>query len=189
METSSLVFITGGVRSGKSTFAEQFAVAKAMETGGNLHYLATGVASDSEMIKRIEKHKKERAESRLTWKTWEQSTHIEELAKEFHKTDILLLDCLTTLVNNELFTYEGKWDESFLQNVFDRILTGITNLRASCNVLILVSNEVLYDSIRDAELVFHYSRLIGKLHQQIVRIANRSYLVECGVPILMQEEM
>lgn len=189
METSSLVFITGGVRSGKSTFAERFAVEKAIETGGSLHYLATGVASDSEMEKRIEKHQKDRAESKLQWKTWEQSTHIEELAKEFRQTDILLLDCLTTLVNNELFTHESEWDESFLQNVFDRILTGISGLRESCSMLILVSNEVLYDSIRDSELVFQYSRLIGKLHQQIVCLANTSYLVECGVPILMQEEM
>lgn len=188
METQALIFITGGVRSGKSTFAEQLAIQMAMDTGGTLHYIATGVPSDSEMRKRIEKHQRERAESPIKWKTWEQSQHIDVLGAEFHHSDILLLDCLTTLLNNELFSSEDTGDE-FQDNVMNRILTGVEQLRKNASVLILVSNEVLHDCIRDSELVLDYSRLIGKMHQQIVRKADQAYLIESGIPVLMKGEV
>ena len=53
-QNSSIIFITGGVRSGKSQFAEELA-AKIwqQEASGGLHYIASMQASDKEMTKRI----------------------------------------------------------------------------------------------------------------------------------------
>ena len=52
-----LLFISGGVRSGKSTLGEKFANELA---SGNKIYLATSKAYDEEMKQRIYKHQKDR---------------------------------------------------------------------------------------------------------------------------------
>lgn len=183
-----MMLITGGVRSGKSTFAEQLAITQASNIGGQLQYIATGVPSDKEMRQRIERHKCERAEGKLAWQTWEKPVHIEALATSFNKNDIVLLDCVTTLLNNEIFSVSYEWDEAFLEEIYGRILDGIDAIRASCNQLILVSNEVLYEALYGNELVIQYSRILGNLHQEIVRRVEKAYLVEAGIPILMKGE-
>ena len=59
---SSLIFITGGVRSGKSRFAEEMTISlsKATEFSGTgpLHYIAAMQRSDGEMKQRIIRHQK-----------------------------------------------------------------------------------------------------------------------------------
>lgn len=187
MAESSLIFISGGVRSGKSRFAEKLAAEIAAKTGGQLHYIAAGVASDAEMNERILRHQCDREESGLNWKTWEKSTRLQELAGTFTHTDIILLDCLTTLLNNEFFSKDEQWmDHAFQREVMNNIIDGIKQIAAKCHRLIVVSNEVLHDPPVDNELVFIYGKMLGQLHQQIVAKANQAFLVEAGIPILMK---
>lgn len=183
-----MIFITGGVRSGKSSFAERLAIEKAIEINGQLHYIATGAASDEEMKGRIARHQRERAASGRMWKTWEQPVGIKVLAPSFRKGDIVLLDCVTTLLNNELFSIQGKWSDDFLEGLFKRIIAGIEGIGESCQELILVSNEVLYEPLKENEIVVRYSRILGNLHQALVRKADTAILVESGIPIFMKGE-
>ncbi|WP_042463889.1 bifunctional adenosylcobinamide kinase/adenosylcobinamide-phosphate guanylyltransferase [Neobacillus dielmonensis] len=183
----SLVFITGGVRSGKSSFAEKLAVYLAAKTGGQLTYLATGVPSDEEMKERILKHKQDRKSGELPWKTIEKSAQIGDAARQIHQQDIVLLDCITTLLNNELFSSKQTWDAAFLQQVEESIITGIKQIKSRAKALILVSNEVLYEPLTGNNLVYTYGSLLGRLHQQMVREADQAYLIEAGIPILMKE--
>src|SRR4051812_9610181 len=125
MAASTFIFITGGVRSGKSSFAERKAVEVASKTGGHLNYLATGVPTDPEMKERIAKHQLDRSSVNHHWKTYEQSVQIGQMADGFNAEDVVLLDCVTTLLNNELFTSKQKWDERFLTTVKDHIVNGI----------------------------------------------------------------
>ncbi|MEH7073204.1 bifunctional adenosylcobinamide kinase/adenosylcobinamide-phosphate guanylyltransferase [Neobacillus drentensis] len=186
MAASTLIFITGGVRSGKSSFAEKKAIEVARKTGGGLSYLATGVASDSEMKERIEKHQRDRLTVASQWKTYEQSVQIGKITNEFKGGEVVLLDCLTTLLNNELFAYEQNWDEQFLNTVKDTILTGITSIKERVGTMIIVSNEVLNESLLGNEMVFTYGRLLGQIHQYIVKKADQVFLVEAGIPIVMK---
>ena len=129
MERSALYFITGGVRSGKSRYAEQMA-RKWVETyGGNLHYLACSRVFDEEMEKRVSRHQRDREASPIPWKTWEFSTDIERITTEINQDSVVLLDCLTTLVDNELFTHESftpeqPFEQEFLQAIFTKIIEG-----------------------------------------------------------------
>ncbi|MEH7382846.1 bifunctional adenosylcobinamide kinase/adenosylcobinamide-phosphate guanylyltransferase [Bacillus sp. JJ1533] len=186
METTSIIFITGGVRSGKSSFAEKVAIDKAKKIDGSLHYIATGMPSDHEMKERIIRHQKDRNKSECNWQTWEQSTNIEELASYFKENDVILLDCLTTLLSNELFSDEADWSNPILhkETVFNRIVTGIKAIEKNCHDLVLVSNELLFEPINSNELLSTYSGLIGKLHQHMVGIANQAYEVQAGLPLL-----
>lgn len=181
-----LIFITGGVRSGKSSFAERMAVEIANKTGGQLVYLATGVASDSEMKERIFRHKQDRNKMKYHWKTVEQSLNIGAIAEDFSEKDIILLDCVTTLLNNELFSVELDWNPDFLEKVKKSIVNGITDLKNRAQTLIVVSNEVLNEPLVGNNLVFTYGRLLGQIHQQLVREADQFFLVESGIPIEMK---
>jgi len=185
---ASCIFITGGVRSGKSSFAERKAVEIARRTAGRLNYLATGVPSDPEMIERIKKHQRDRLAETYKWKTYEQSVQIGKLAEVFTAEDVVLLDCVTTWLNNELFSSEQKWNEQFLTNIKENIISGITSIKDRSGTLIIVSNEVLNEPIPSDEIVFTYGRLLGQIHQYLVREADQVFLVEAGIPIVMKGE-
>jgi adenosylcobinamide kinase/adenosylcobinamide-phosphate guanylyltransferase len=187
---SSIIFITGGVRSGKSQFAEELA-AKIwqQEESGGLHYIASMQASDKEMTKRIIRHQEDRRQSGLEWQTWEKPMSIGELAPSFHSNDVVLFDCLTTWLNNELFFSSDGWqDKEFLEGLPAKMLAGIAAIANRVRALIIVSNEVLHEPIGDNELILTYSKLLGKLHQSIVKDCREAYLVEMGIPVQMKGE-
>jgi adenosylcobinamide kinase / adenosylcobinamide-phosphate guanylyltransferase len=186
MAAASLIFISGGVRSGKSSFAEKLALENALKKGGQLNYLATGVASDQEMKERIAKHQRDRKAGKFQWRTIEQSQNIGEIAGLFNEDDIILLDCVTTLLNNELFSANQNWDNPFLEQKMERIMTGIIEIRDRAKVLIVVSNEVFHESLAGNNLVFSYGRILGKIHQNLVKAADQAFLVEAGMAVNMK---
>lgn len=189
MAEGSLIFISGGVRSGKSSFAERTAAGLAIKTEGKLHYIAAGKAYDSEMKARIQRHQDDREKSGLSWTTWEKPSALEEISGNFNNQDIILFDCLTTLLNNELFRAEDVWrNREFQENLSSDILRAITEIRKKCRVLIVVSNEVLNEPIGKNELVITYSKILGTLHRNLVNMAGKAYLVEAGIPIQMKGE-
>ncbi|MCF6137471.1 bifunctional adenosylcobinamide kinase/adenosylcobinamide-phosphate guanylyltransferase [Pseudalkalibacillus berkeleyi] len=182
MTTPTLVFISGGVRSGKSSYAENLSIQIADETNSHLHYIATGVPSDQEMEERIKMHKDQRLTQNKKWITWEKADGIGELAPHFNHRDVLLLDCLTTLVNNEFFLNTGETVDC----IENRIFTSIERLQHKCHTLIVVSNEVFFDTTYDTKLVLPYKKLLGRLHQRIVKQASYAFRVEFGTPIKMK---
>lgn len=188
MEKSKMIFISGGVRSGKSSFAEQLAIKYARQMNGRLNYLACGCATDREMTDRISHHKETRKNSELPWVNWECPVNVKTMSPFYQSGDIVLLDCLTTLLNNELFQDEDSWERTdFQKNVVESILTGIEEIRKNCSVFIIVSNEVLNEQLHKGAVVFTYAKLLGLLHQNLVQESTVAYLVESGIPLLMKE--
>lgn len=187
MAQRELIFITGGVRSGKSRIAEKIASELAIELKGRLAYIACGQPSDAEMRQRIERHQTDRAKNSLPWMTIECSQNVGIVSKELHQDQIVLLDCLTTLLNNELFSEADKWEKD-ITVIKQSIQSGLMRIRENCHTLIIVSNEVLYEPFGLNELVFTYGKALGELHQWIVNLADKAYLVEAGVPLLMKGE-
>src|SRR5699024_7735910 len=181
----NIVFISGGARSGKSTFAEQLA----QRYQGDLHYIATARATDEEMDVRIQRHQQERQCGERPWTTWERPVDIHSLAHKFHPLDIVLIDCMTILVANELFRHEGanQSEPSSSRGILS-IKKGIEVIARKVQLLIIVSNEVLYDGVSNDAVVHTYQQTIGRLHQEIVKRSRYAYTVEAGVPILMKDE-
>lgn len=176
METkSSIIFVTGGVRSGKSSFAERLAIEYAENEKAELHYIATAVHSDTEMQERIARHQQRRKKQKVKWNSHEQAVNIGELAGVFSKKDVILLDCLTVLVNNELFYKDQRQEMLEL-----KLKRELIELSRSCRYLILVSNEVTYEMSSDP-FVQNYCRLLNQLHYFLVQHAKEAYLVEFGI--------
>lgn len=176
METSSsIIFVTGGVRSGKSSFAESLAIEYARKERGDLYYIATSLNTDAEMQERIARHQQIRKMHKVKWKSMEQSADIGELTGIFSKRDVVLLDCLTLLVNNELFFKDQPQDL-----IEGKLKKEIVELSRTCRYFILVSNEVTYEPLSDP-FVQKYCRILNRLHLFLVQYAKEAYLVESGI--------
>lgn len=180
------IFITGGVRSGKSSYAEQLAN-KFAQRKKVIHYIATSIPYDEEMKERIACHQLDRKKQSIAYVTYEVSVNIGTIARKFQKDDVILLDCLTTLLSNELF---AGWEQGVelwkeqekREEIFQQIMMTFKELQKEA-ILIVVSNEVLHDIIPKEESTFLYLQMLGKLHQAIVEICDAAILVEAGIPI------
>lgn len=182
-----LYFISGGVRSGKSTFALNLALSFA-HPANTIYYVATSIPYDAEMNERIKRHQKERRRLKNRIVTIEQPKHIEVLSEKFSSRDVVLIDCLTTLVSNELFhgweKKENHWQkERYRKDVFTRLIATITNLKKKEITVIIVSNELANGMMPQDEGTFYYLEMLGKLHTELVSLADYAILVENGIPI------
>src|SRR5699024_11762344 len=130
MEKQQLIFITGGARSGKSSFAESYAVDLAKKEKRTLYYLATSKKSDDEMVDRIKRHQEDREQSEMHWKTVEIPLQIGKNIASFSPNSVVLLDCLTILLRSEEHTSE-------LQSRFDLV----------CRLLLEKKNEKHWDGL------------------------------------------
>jgi adenosylcobinamide kinase / adenosylcobinamide-phosphate guanylyltransferase len=134
-----LTFLLGGARSGKSSHAQKLA----QETGRSVTFIATAQALDEDMSARIKRHREDRP---VDWVTLEIPFHIPEaLRVNPIKTEVVLLDCITLLVNNLFmpFIKEDAVDEAqaldAVQKEIDDLLAFI---RAGKQDWIVISNEV-----------------------------------------------
>ncbi|WLR49617.1 bifunctional adenosylcobinamide kinase/adenosylcobinamide-phosphate guanylyltransferase [Bacillus tianshenii] len=180
-----LIFVSGGVRSGKSSFAEQYACHLAEDTC--IHYIATSTITDNEMKQRIQKHQNDRAASPYEWKTWEQPRNLENIIPQFSITDTVLIDCLTVWLSNELFIND-IW-QSAQQSAFvvRRMKETIEQYQKQCLHVIVVSNDLFYDGMPEDVGSKCYLSSLGKLHQEIVEIADEAYQAEFGLVQAMKE--
>lgn len=176
-----LTILLGGARSGKSTLAEKLAA----QLSDRVLYVATAIPFDNEMELRIEKHKEQRPHS---WKTMEIPTGIgKALQAEVQSFDVILLDCITLLVNNlfmECSVDPDKPDEGRISQAIDYEMDEIEALiRASTLDWILVSNEVGMGLVPPYPLGRLYRDLLGRANQRLVSIADEVYLMIAGKAI------
>lgn len=185
MVFGQLTFISGGVRSGKSAFAEKLLVNKSSEQSGRLVYLASGMKTDVEMRKRIEKHRFERAEA--NWTTFERPVNLEEVLPFIQKGDLVLWDCVTTWLANEL--YAGSETGNPCIDQFGCMAQKETELYRTVNALltkaahlVIVSNEVFDEQRSIYAEVRIYSEWLGRIHQMLVQKSDTAIEMDSGLP-------
>lgn len=176
---SKLIFITGGVRSGKSAFAETYAQQIFQQYQRNkLIYIASGVAFDDEMTARIQRHQQDRKQSFIAWKTIEIQDEIVFNETTFLEQPIILWDCITTWLNNVLYKTE-QMDKKIRIDEIEKYLIAFKNQlyswkKENCIVL-LVSNELLDEQISSFFEVNLYRSILGELHQWIVEQCDEAF--------------
>ena len=171
MMNGKLIFITGGVRSGKSAFAEQYVSSLQYEKA---YYVATGVAIDEEMKQRITRHQVDRASQSLNWETIESPT---ELPLLNGRPAIILFECVTTWLSNVLYM---KYSEEVNECV-KRFIEQLMHWRQDGHIVVVVSNEVLDEGPSPYSETELYRKLLGAVHQQIVANSDEAYEVSFGV--------
>lgn len=170
-----IIFITGGSGSGKSEYAEKAAVRLAEKNPeANLIYIATMEPKDAESHKRIERHRNMRAGKQFL--TRECYTHLEELKTA--KKDIVLLECISNLVANEMFSAAGRKEQTV-----SAVKDGIRHLTEESSDVIIVGNNVFEDGIFYDEMTETYCRQMAEINCFIAEQADEVIEVVCGLPV------
>lgn len=161
-----LVFITGGIRSGKSSLAVRWA----RDAGGALTYIATAEAGDAEMAARIERHRSERPDP---WITLEAPLDLED-ALLGSRGGSVVVDCLTLWVSNLMHA------ELADEDVLGRSEAAIAALDGLQGTAFVVTNEVGSGIVPDNALARRYEDLLGRVNVMWSRAAGAAFLVVAG---------
>lgn len=181
MERGKLILVTGGARSGKSSFAEKLA----KEANKDVTYLATCQALDEEMALRIEEHKKRRPKN---WKTIEEPLNASSVIEKEGKSDrVILLDCLALLVANLIFSKGDSTSELIDQAVLNEIKTLAKVSKDVPASVIIVTNEVGMGIVPEYPLGRAYRDTLGKANQILASEADEVYLLICGIPVNVKQ--
>jgi adenosylcobinamide kinase/adenosylcobinamide-phosphate guanylyltransferase len=133
------------------------------------------------MDERIRRHREERGSDFLTLEEpIEIGKSLQALKEE---PSIIVVDCLTLWSSNLLKTYgqdspEGREQIGLFLSVLDK---------QTCPV-VLIGNEVGWGIVPDNPLARAFRDMIGRLHQEIARIADQVILMVAGIPMIVRAE-
>ncbi|MCX8085133.1 MAG: bifunctional adenosylcobinamide kinase/adenosylcobinamide-phosphate guanylyltransferase [Calditerrivibrio sp.] len=165
-----VTLITGGIKSGKSSFALSLG-----EGYKNRLFIATAEPFDDDMKKKIDLHKMERGDG---WTTIEEPLNLTNALKDSEHYDFIIIDCLTMWVNNILY---HKVDIDIYINDFLKYLK-----RGLNSELVLVTNEVGLGIIPIDSVVREYVNLLGQVNQKLAHLSERVILMVSGLPFYIK---
>jgi adenosylcobinamide kinase / adenosylcobinamide-phosphate guanylyltransferase len=177
-----IMLLLGGARSGKSHFAQEYARQNAQK----VLFVATATAGDEDMLHRIEQHKKSRP---ATWTTLEAPDHLaKEIQETFSDEDLVIIDCITLLINNIFSRYNENQFENIPDSILeDQVISEIGELISCLNEVpasfVLVSNEVGLGIVPDNRMSRLYRDLLGRANQMLAQKADEVYLMVAGIPL------
>ena len=185
-----LTLILGGVRSGKSTFAEN----RARELGvDSVLYVATSEAKDEEMQQRVTNH---RAARPPAWGTLEAPRNVAQaLRQERGPARVVLLDCMTFLVANHLMDAAAPrenpfgdpsadpFDPQIEADVVGEVEALIVYVQEFDIEMLVVSNEVGLGVVPPYELGRAYRDMLGRANQILACHADEVHLLVAGIPM------
>ncbi|MFY9113985.1 MAG: bifunctional adenosylcobinamide kinase/adenosylcobinamide-phosphate guanylyltransferase [Dethiobacteria bacterium] len=181
MNRGKLILVTGGARSGKSTFAERYA----SDSGKQVIYLATAEVKDPEMQLRVEEHRRHRPRH---FRLVEEPLHPERVMADGTTGTFYLLDCLTLLLNNHLLQrLEGEINTSpqkqaEISTVILNYMDGLAGQMQNCPAdVLVVTNEVGLGVVPENFLGRLFRDLAGKTNQKVAARADEVWFAVCGI--------
>ncbi len=183
-----IIFVTGGVRSGKSSFAEK----KVFELEKDRIYVATAISFDDEMKERVRLHKIQRGEN---WITIEAYKNIYKILEKYKDSNgVVLLDCLTNLItNNMIIDREVDWEnvpQDTVAKIEDEIKDEIKKLidfvKNSTLDMVIVSNEVGMGLVPPYALGRYFRDISGRMNQLVGKECHEAYLIVSGLELKLK---
>jgi adenosylcobinamide kinase/adenosylcobinamide-phosphate guanylyltransferase len=176
-----IIFVSGGCRSGKSSYAEDLA----LNLDGPHHYLATAQAFDDEMEDRILRHKKMRWGK--GWISYEESLNPETKIKNI-SNGVVLLDCLTLWISNLMWEAEKSnetIDEDWMSK---RSQVLVDSMLISCCKFIVVSNETGLGIMPINAQARLFGDLAGRTNQVFAKAAKKVIFMVSGLPMVLKDD-
>jgi adenosylcobinamide kinase/adenosylcobinamide-phosphate guanylyltransferase len=165
-----VIFVTGGAKSGKSSFA----LSEAAKHEGQKAFIATAEALDEEMLSRIEKHKGERGEG---WDTYEEPLQIAEtIATLAGRYSVIVLDCLTLWLSNAMHK------DVDIEHEIENFLSILRHKKPDSHIYI-VSNEVGTGIVPENRLAREFRDLAGIMNQKVAGASDEVFMVVAGIPV------
>ena len=202
-----LHIVYGGSASGKSSYAESFAMS--LQGEGRLLYIATmypykwnTTEIDPETMQRIERHRAMRADKGFD--TVECYRHVEHIVAK--RQDVLLLECMSNLLANEMYLEQDSDDGGLaetmsevekagvgmsetLSPVSKKIVQALIDLSTRVQELVIVTNDVFSDggSLTYDESTREYLKNLAEINCALAREAATVTEVVCGIPVIVKK--
>ena len=189
-----LHIVYGGSASGKSSYAESFAMS--LQGEGRLLYIATmypykwnTTEIDPETMQRIERHRAMRADKGFD--TVECYRHVEHIVAK--RQDVLLLECMSNLLANEMYLEQdsnaGSDMAETMSPVSNKIVQALVDLSTRVQELVIVTNDVFSDggSLTYDESTREYVKNLAEINCALARVAETVTEVVCGIPVIVKK--
>lgn len=189
-----LHIVYGGSASGKSSYAESFAMS--LQGEGRLLYIATmypykwnTTEIDPETMQRIERHRAMRADKGFD--TVECYRHVEHIMAK--RQDVLLLECMSNLLANEMYLEQdsdaGSDMAETMSPVSNKIVQALIDLSTRVQELVIVTNDVFSDggSLTYDESTREYVKNLAEINCALAREAATVTEVVCGIPVIVKK--
>lgn len=172
------VLVTGGVRSGKSRYAERLIDPAAAAT-----YLTPGYPADTdaEWGARVAAHQLRRPSTWTTVETLDIAAALNDLAGP------VLIDCLGTWLTRQVDAL-GAWEdpdttvEAKLGPHSARLISAIAAYR---DPLVIVTNEVGWGVVSEYRAGRIFADHLGRLNQQVAAVCDDVVLMVAGRPLTL----
>lgn len=189
-----ITLVTGGSGSGKSAYAESLL----SSCEGIRYYIATMRIYDAEGEKKVERHRKLRAgKGFLTIESpmnvgkirfecageAEQAQYRQGAERKVQGSSgkkSALLECMSNLTANEMFTKDGMKSE---EEVVEKIVSEMQTLSQKLDNLVIVTNNVFEDGVIYDAGTMEYLKALGRINTALARLADRVAEVVVGIPV------
>lgn len=165
---TTIHLITGGERSGKSTYAE----AEALRLSPQPVYIATARIWDEEFAERVRRHQARRGAE------WTNIEEVKALSRHELAGRTVLIDCVTLWATNFFFDLEQDIDRALQE-----MKAELERLFAQDAHFILVTNEIGLGGVPMDPVQRRFTDLQGWINQYIAARADRVTLMVCGIPV------
>jgi adenosylcobinamide kinase/adenosylcobinamide-phosphate guanylyltransferase len=177
-----ITFITGGQRSGKSTFLEKKLIDKK-----DVVYIATMKVEDEESKERVEKHKDRRP---AVWRTEERYRN---LCEAVGSEDYYIFECVGTFVSNIIFDKTKDFediDEDIIKEIEDECFFEmkelIDKIKSEDTNLFIISNEVGMSLTSTYKIGRIFQDTLGRLNQKLASLSDEAYFIVSGMEIKLK---
>lgn len=162
--------ITGGERSGKSSYAQKLALV----LSDSPYYLATSRVLDADFQKRIDRHVSDRSDQ---WTTIEEDKFIGNLNIE---EKVVVLDCITLWLTNWFFDLNKE-----PEIVLEKCKAELAKLfqQREKYTLYIITNEIGMGGHGATPLIRKFTELQGWVNQLIAKEADQVTLMVSGLPM------
>ena len=163
----SITLITGGIKSGKSSYALKLA-----SRFQKKHFIATAEIFDEEMKLKIKKHQEERDAS---YNTIESPINLGATLNAIQAPgsgqECIIIDCITLWLNN-LFYYKKN-----IAKEVENLMRSLAKL--DCDVFI-VTNEIGLGLISTDSDTRQYTNELGLLNQKLMNLSTQAFFMVSG---------
>ena len=166
-----IYYITGGERSGKSSYAQKLAE----ELSSNPYYLATSRIWDEDFKKRVDRHVSDRDER---WITLEEEKHLSSVIPE---KSVVVIDCVTLWLTN--FYTDTKYNVAKSLSLVKEELSKLKEINAT---LIIISNEIGMGVHANTEISRKFTELQGWVNQEIATLSDKATFMVSGLPMTLK---
>ena len=167
-----IYLITGGERSGKSSYAQNLA----MELSANPMYVATARKWDGDFQKRIDRHQSERDQR---WINVEKEKKLSEI--DF-SGKVAIVDCVTLWLTN--FFVDTKNDVELSLEQAKTEFEAIAN--QDNTTIIIITNEIGMGVHAETHIGRKFTELQGWMNQYLAKKADKVVLMVSGIPVTIK---